>query len=531
MSEVDGQYAHLNHPMRLQRPLRGTRRARLSPGSTATAIEAHWRAFALVIGTVAFLLRLIPMLRGGGLYGLGNYDDGVYYGAAVGLADGHLPYRDFLLLHPPGIVLALVPFAALGRLIGDGSGMAAARVAWMVLGSANAVLVGRLLRSLGLLPALAGGLFYAFFFPAIYDEHSITLEGLGSTCLLLAMVALVSPSERATPRLQPVLVAGALLGVGAAVKIWGVVILAAVTGWLLVTQGPRRGGRLLLAALAGASAVCLPFFLSAPATMWRFVVTDQLGRAESHASLAARLGDITGLRLVDHPAPTTTMLVVGLVLFLGAAILAWTSPQGRLGVVLLASVTAMLLATPSWFIHYAGAVAGPAAVVVGAAVRPMVGWTVRRRRSRTPVAAAVLLLGLLVMSVPLTGLSLGTPFPAAQLSRTALALPGCITTDDPTTLIEMNLLTRNLERGCAFTVDLGGYSYDRVQANARPVPRDHNLRWQRHALRYLATGSATLIVRFHAGFGFDPGSATTVESWHTLAHVGHFILRRPITAP
>lgn len=72
-----------------------------------------------VIFTVAFLARLSPTLRGSGLYGLNFYDDGVHFAAATGFVHGRLPYRDFLLLHPPGIVLALAPFAVLGHWVGD----------------------------------------------------------------------------------------------------------------------------------------------------------------------------------------------------------------------------------------------------------------------------------------------------------------------------------------------------------------------------------------------------------------------------
>jgi alpha-1,2-mannosyltransferase len=83
-------------------------------------------ALALLIGAVAYVARLVRVARGAGLCGMNSYDGAVYYAAAAGLAHGLLPYRDFLLLHPPGIVVALVPFAALGRVIGDPYGMEAA---------------------------------------------------------------------------------------------------------------------------------------------------------------------------------------------------------------------------------------------------------------------------------------------------------------------------------------------------------------------------------------------------------------------
>ena len=54
---------------------------------------------------VALAVRRVPVLRGGGLFGTMAYDDGVYFGSAIALLDGRVPYRDFLLLHPPGILV------------------------------------------------------------------------------------------------------------------------------------------------------------------------------------------------------------------------------------------------------------------------------------------------------------------------------------------------------------------------------------------------------------------------------------------
>jgi hypothetical protein len=45
-------------------------------------------AFALLIGAVAYLARLVPVVRGGGLRGMNSYDGAVYYAAAAGLAHG-----------------------------------------------------------------------------------------------------------------------------------------------------------------------------------------------------------------------------------------------------------------------------------------------------------------------------------------------------------------------------------------------------------------------------------------------------------
>ena len=81
-----------------------------SPNPFGRRVLQAWldAGMAAVFG-VAFAARLVPLLRGGGLYAAGNYDDGVHYAAAMGLVHGLLPYRDFLFLHPPGIAVLARP--------------------------------------------------------------------------------------------------------------------------------------------------------------------------------------------------------------------------------------------------------------------------------------------------------------------------------------------------------------------------------------------------------------------------------------
>src|SRR3954471_21295051 len=120
------------------------------PRAPASSVARHgWWGVPAVGAVAALALRLTPVVRGGGLWGLLGYDGGVYYTAAAGLAHGLLPYRDFLLLHPPGSTLALLPFALLGRLIGDADAMALARLGSMALGAVSAGLVAVILRRCG----------------------------------------------------------------------------------------------------------------------------------------------------------------------------------------------------------------------------------------------------------------------------------------------------------------------------------------------------------------------------------------------
>jgi alpha-1,2-mannosyltransferase len=489
----------------------------------------RWARLAVpaAVAVVAFLARLVPVLRGGGLFSLVSYDGAVYYTAASGLAHGLLPYRDFLLLHPPGIVLALLPFAEVGRLIGDGNALAVAEVAWMALGAVNAVLVTRILRDRGLVPAAIGGLAYAVFFPAAYLDHYTSLETPATTCLLLAVLLLVRtpPGSRIRPRAA--LAIGAFVGAGAAFKIWGVVLAAAVLLWCLATSGWRQA---LVAAGGvglGAAAICLPFFAFAPGTMWRMVVLDQIDRLAADYRIRIRLRDLVGLSALGVPIGWVPIVVAVTALIVVAIFAWWSSRIGRLGVVLAAATCGLLLATPSWFVHYAGILGGPFAIMLGAAADALGRLLVRRRRQFAGAAAAVAVLVGYGLANQTT--TLGEPFPAAALAVAAVGIPGCMTTDDPTALIETGWLQRNFARHCRLVADLGGYSYDHIPPSH--MRREEDIAWQRLILGYLRSGGGSVLIRFSSGVGLSKQTAETVKNWPIIVRAGRFTLRRPLPDP
>jgi 4-amino-4-deoxy-L-arabinose transferase-like glycosyltransferase len=424
-------------------------------------------------------------------------------------------------LHPPGIVVALVPFAALGRVIGDPYGMEAATLAWFGIGALNAVLVSRILRPLGVTAAMVGGLFYAIFYPAVFIEHSTLLEAPAATVTLVALL-LLTRAPRAGP-IAPgvVLVAGALLGVSAGIKIWGAAIVVAVLGWTWMTCGVRRGLLLLAGAGVGATVVCLPFFAAAPGSMWRMVVVDQIGRPRSRVGLHQRLTDMVGLTTLHAGLVAEA---VALAVAVAGCFLAVRSRQGRLAVVVLLASSALLLSTPPWFVHYAGLIAAPAAIMVGAAAGALI--SVARSIAARGVIGPLLVAGLAVVAVPMLSASFGRPFPAAPIAETAAPLGGCVTTDDPTSLIQTDLLQRNFQHGCRLVVDLGGYSYDIHPGTV--VPRSRNGPWQHLAIDYLRSGSAVIVMRFNRGFAFTAQSATVVRGWPVLLRAGRFVLRSPV---
>ncbi|MCW2811280.1 MAG: hypothetical protein JWP61_1738 [Friedmanniella sp.] len=500
------------------------------PSASPTLRRAPAVLVALGILLVAATARAFPVLAGGGLFGLGNYDDGVHYAAAVAFTSGELPYRDFLLLHPPGIVLLLTPAALLGAVLGDPTGMAVARVGWWVLGGVNAVLVARIVLPFGRAAALVGGLGYALFFPAVYSEHTALLEPPATTCLLvsLLLVRATEPGARLSGR--RVLLAGAVLGFAVTLKIWGVVPVLVVVGWLL---GGRRF-RTAAAYLAGAVGICLvvylPFFLSAPSQMWRLVVTDQVGRRPLDVAFVKRLTDLSGMSLwAPASGGLTPLIVAALVVGVVCTLVAVLLRRSRLLGLLTVALVGMLLLTPSWFVHYSGLTAAPVVLVTATATGALLA-VLRRATGRTwvgGVLVAVGLVGLLGYAHQFLDLRLIRAFPGPALARALVGVPGCIATDDPSTLIQTDLLRRNIARGCRIEIDLGGVNYDLEHPDSVQVSRARNPNWQQYCLDYYRASDAVISVRFRSGFGYSRSTGQVYESWPELARVDRYVVRIP----
>ena len=149
------------------------------------------RRAAVGVFLLALAARLFLVLHSGGFLGDYGYDGPVYYTASESLLHGRVPYRDFVLIHPPGIMLALAPFAQLGRLTTDHTGFVTANVIFLILGAVNAALVVAVARRMGLSirAAAAGGAFYALWSGSTGAEYLVRLEPLGNFLLLLGLFA------------------------------------------------------------------------------------------------------------------------------------------------------------------------------------------------------------------------------------------------------------------------------------------------------------------------------------------------------
>lgn len=490
-----------------------------------------------VIFILAVVMRLQLILHTTGkFFGLGNYDDGVHFAAAIGMVNGLIPYRDFLLLHPPGVVIALAPFAALSWLIGEPSAMATARFSWMLLGGLNAVLCGLVLRSIGRIAGLVGALFYALFLGAVYVEYTALLEPPATTALLLALVITRLIGGASGIGSRHYVIAGIVLGFSPVLKIWGVIAVLVVVVGIAFRRGRRAGLLTLGAAAASCAALCLPFFLAAPVEMWRMVVVAQLGRRPTVVEAAERANDVLGTRLWAGGQPVWAPMTVVLLIFVALClVVCLIRAELRVIGALLLAHCAIVMSTPMWYLHYAGLTAAPIALAVGGATGAVLAWTGSTRSGfwvRWLLGPAIVL-GLLVHAAPLWRWNVGNySFPGPALAAGIANQPGCVATDNPMALIQMNLLQRNLDRGCQLVVDLGGYSYYQVDSPFSDVSRRKNEDFQAMALGYYRSGDAVITVRFSTRSGYTKATANTIAGWPVITEArGHsrtYSVRHPL---
>ncbi|MCW2751909.1 MAG: hypothetical protein JWR83_3019 [Aeromicrobium sp.] len=475
-------------------------------------------ALTIGIGALAFLLRILSVMRGGGLLSMSDYDSVVYYTGADSLIAGRVPYADFVLLHPPGILVVLAPFAALGHLFSDSTGYAVARVAFMAVGALNAVMLTRLAGRLGLVAAAVAGVFYAVWNPSMYADRTTLLEPLGTTALLVTLLLLLM-NPQVTSRTQ--LIAGAAIGLGATVKIWGVIPILVIVLWQWRADGVKAAARIAAGATAAIAAVCLPFFLLAPGPMFRMVILDQLERPVIRGSIVDRLGLIGSLHVSGLKAGSTVFdfAVLGLTLALAvASALTWRLRPLRIVVVLLAAMGAVLLASPSYFLHYAEFVAAPVALIVAYAFQQIADWARSRHLPVRLAAGSLIAAPLAVLVVGASSVSFGSPVAWAN-QDTVADIPGCVYSDDPSSLIAFNVLSSDLRRGCHVWVDMTGLTYEPTVK--RPVSRLSNPVWQRDLIGYLSSGSAAIILR-HPAAKLDYANNQEIREGRLLARTTNY---------
>ncbi|PZR06975.1 MAG: hypothetical protein DI536_29340 [Archangium gephyra] len=269
-----------------------------------------------------------------------DYDEGVYLSASRALASGLLPYRDFVFVHPPGVVLWLLPATWLTPDVM----LLVARVASVLVGSLSIVLLARVI---GGLPGLAAGLVWATRWEAMAADRGVFLEPL----MICAGLAALFMSQR-----RAWLVAGALLGLSFVFKSWGV-----FWALLLVLSAPdwKSRSRLIIGAVLTAAVVLAPFaVLAGFGSFIEQTLQVHLRRPPD--------GDLE--RLVRLREMFVSHSLAGTLLLIAVTPFMWFSPLRRLGFSALAVAALVVLAlttAAAYWNQYNSALACFVAVVIG----------------------------------------------------------------------------------------------------------------------------------------------------------------------
>ena len=308
-------------------------------------------------------------------------------------------------------------------------------------------------------------------------------------------------------------------------EIWAVVPIAVILLWHLVVAGRSSALRLAGGVVVGAGVLLLPFFAMAPGPMLRMVVADQLGRPRMMDTAARRLTSIVNVGpYLAHASGLHrwAFLVAALLVVAAAAAAAWTRADARVVVLLTVATTIVLLAGPTYYEHYAAFPAPFLAVMVGVAA----GVALARINWAGSVTGLAAVVGVLAVAavIPLSR-PLNDPFPGAHLGRLAGGR-GCVVADDPSALILMNVLSRDLSRGCPQPVDFTGQTYDRAAmsgSDGQRLPRIRNPRWQQMATEQLTAGSSTILAR-KGGAGLSRATKNRLDAMPVLAAGKGYVL-------
>ena len=371
-------------------------------------MSARFRSTSMLLfagAATGFVLRIIPLVPAAGLSRSVSYDEGVYFSAAALVARGVVPYRDFVFIHPPGILIGLAPVVWLGHhFFAYDDIFLTLRAVAALIGAVNVVLVGRLTyRWGGLAAAVAAMLLYATFPPAVIDEGRLLLEPFMTFFCLLAASYWLPEHEDHSSRLG--VTTGLWLGIACSIKLYGGGIFLIAC---LLSGGRERRWKERITMCLSAGGVfgllALPFVVRAGVNeITKQVFVAQLLRPPDTAIPGGVLGRT--LHMFQYGpaslvrAPLFTGAVVGAI---GLAVAAWAwfrgGAQGQFWAITWTATVVFLLVSSTYFSQYAAFLAPTTSVLAGMAISRLVH--VPSRVSPALVAVVVAMLGsILVLHV------------------------------------------------------------------------------------------------------------------------------------
>lgn len=308
---------------------------------------------------VAALVCLGQLTTAHAMFGIDEFDDGVYFGTALRLIERQIPFRDYVYGHPPGFTWILMPLALVSKVFGTRSGFALVRVLSSSVAVANVWMLGRLLRHRGILYCLPASLALAVFPLAVTANKSSMFEPY-LVCFVLVGLNLLFKGDRPTSGTRLVL-AGACFGYGGLIAVPAIVpFVAALVACSFVWRRIRQHwARFIGGALAGFLLPSVPFLALAPGAFLRQVLVLQATRGVSSGSLSVgqRAVLILGLARVGDAADYVRLAAVVMVLLIGLIVVAGLvtpalSPLDVCVVIASLGTLVSILAPPDFFTHY-----------------------------------------------------------------------------------------------------------------------------------------------------------------------------------
>ncbi len=422
-----------------------------SPPPVVNARRPRPVAVTVLIAAItgaALGLRLYQIFRPGYLFGITEYDDGTDFGSAVRFVSGSLPYRDFIMVQPPGITWLMAPVALATKATGTAAGMATARILTAVAGAAAVPVAGLLTRHRGVLAVLVSCGLLAVFPDSVMAARTVLLEPwLVLFCLLGALAVFDRDQLAGWPRL---LLGGCLLGFAGAVLV-----------------------------------PVLPFAALAPGTFYRSVIVAQLIRSDvARVTFGFRLQHMLGLAHLMELA-TPALVLLGVLLAAAIAVMAVRAsresghgppPLEWFALGTCALVVVSFLLPSDFYPHYAAFLAPFLGLAIGLPAVRLVDavcardtrpgpeeapwWRRGPRARRNAVAAAAAAVAVF------TGLQVGAEsgyvaaVPASEISAAERMVPpgSCVITDQVSYTIAINRFVSSVP-GCSLMVDGVGTDY------------------------------------------------------------------------
>jgi hypothetical protein len=223
------------------------------------------------------------------------YDSGVFLASSVHLVSGIAPYRDFVFVQPPGIILLLSPVAIISRVFGTHDGFVVARVFGAIVTALDASLLSWLVRHRGRAAMIVGGAGLALTPVAVFFSSGARLEPFCLCFVLLGSIMTFARDSSTRPQTRRSLYAsGALFGVAAAIEFWAFFPFLAMV-ICLVPRHRRRALTFVAGAASGLLVPCLPFLFLAPKNFVSQVFIDQSRHPRVGGGILHRLVEMTGL--------------------------------------------------------------------------------------------------------------------------------------------------------------------------------------------------------------------------------------------